>query len=207
MNLQGVFLLAFLVMCCQTSIVSLAETGGWESDYRDTLIREKSMRSSTKPIYTEEVRQSAMASSYPVLYDLLEACKSMLSLCKEGHAGTPGSDSILQSVERAITRAENELNRGWKKHPLQKSGFFGRMGNHYDFEIHLSKVQERQKIYRCEGRDRVGRLVVVRIVKDEEPLSLESGETIFFRGKIADHRLFHSEPVTFIDVTSGVLKI
>lgn len=162
------------------------------------------MRSSSKPIYTEEVRQSAIASSYPVLYDLLEACKSLLPLCK---AGTPESDSIIQAAEKAILRAEKELNRGWKKHPLQKSGFFGRVGNHYDFEIHLGKVQERVKIYRCEGRDRVGRMVIVRIVKGEELPLLEPGMTIFFRGKVRDHRLFHGEPVTFIDVTSGVIKI
>ncbi len=165
------------------------------------------MSSSSKPIYTEEVRQSAIASTYPVLYDLLEVCKSMLPLLKASHAGTPELDSLLQSAEGAIARAENELNRGWKKHPLQKSGFFGRVGNHYDFEIHLSKVQERVRIFRCEGRDRVGRMVIVRIAKHEEPLSLESGEAIFFRGKVQDHRVLHGEPVTFIEVTSGVLKI
>ena len=162
------------------------------------------MSSSSKPVYPEEVRRSAIASSYPVLYDLLESCKSLLSLCT---AGTPESVSIIQSAEKAILRAEKELNRGWKKHPLQKSGFFGRVGNHYDFEINLGKIQERMKIYRCEGRDRVGRLVIVRIVKGEELPCLEPGVTFFFRGKVRDHRLFHSEPVTFIDVTSGIIKI
>jgi len=162
------------------------------------------MRSSSKPALPEEVRRSAIASSCPALYDLVESCKSLLPLCK---AGTPGSDSIIQAAEKAILRAEKELNRGWKKHPLQKSGFFGRLGNHYDFEIHLGKIQERMKIYRCEGRDRVGRMVIVRIMKGEEPLSLAPGVTIFFRGKIRDHRLFQSEPVTFIDATSGVIKI
>jgi len=165
------------------------------------------MRSSSKPVFPEEVRLSAIASSYPVLYALLESCKSLLPLCKGGHAGTPEGDAIIQAAEKAILRAEKELNRGWKKHPLQKSGFFGRVGNHYDFEIHLGKIQERMKLYRCEGRDRVGRMVIVRIVKGEEPLSLESGVTIFFRGKVRDHRLLHSEPVTFIDATSGVIKI
>lgn len=165
------------------------------------------MRSSSKPVYSEAVRQSAIASSNPALYDLLESCKSLLPLCKECHAGTPEKDSIIQAAEKAILHAEKELNRGWKKHPLQKSGFFGRVGNHYDFEIHLGKIQERMKIYRCEGRDRVGRMVIVRIGKGEEPLSLDPGVTIFFRGKIRDHRLFHGEPVTFIDATSGVIKL
>jgi hypothetical protein len=165
------------------------------------------MRSTSKPICPEELRETAIASSYPVLYDLLESCKTMLPLLKESHAATPELDSLVQSAEKAIARAERELNRGWKKHPLQKSGFFGRVGNHYDFEIHLNKVHERVKIFRCEGRDRVGRVVVVRIMKQEEPFSFESGETIFFRGKIRDHRLLHGEPVTFIDATSGVLKL
>jgi hypothetical protein len=175
--------------------------------YIDTVIREKRMSSSAKPIVSEEVRQRAIASTYPVLYDLLESCKSMLSLFQENQACTPENASIIQDAERAIARAERELNRGWKKHPLQKSGFFGRLGNHYDFEIHVDKIQERVRSYRCVGRDRVGRLVIVRIDRDEEPFPIEPGGSIFFRGKVEDHRLLHGEPVTYIEATSGILKV
>lgn len=165
------------------------------------------MRSSIKSLCTEEVRQRAIASTCPVLYELLVACKSMLPLVQESHAGIAESDSIIQHAERAIARAESELNRGWKKHPLQKSGFFGRLGNHYDFEIQVEKVQERVRTYRCVGRDRVGRQVIVQIEKDEEPLSFVTGGSIFFRGKIQDHRLLHGEPITYIEATSGVLNV
>jgi hypothetical protein len=165
------------------------------------------MSSALKPLYNEEVRQKAIASTYPVLNDLLEVCKSMLPLFKENLSSLPGSDAIIHDAERAISRAEGELNRGWKKHPLHKAGFFGRIGNHYDFEIHVDKVQERVRTYRCIGRDRVGRLIVVQIQKEEESLSFDAGENIFFRGKIQDHRLLHGEPVTYIEATSGVLKV
>jgi hypothetical protein len=166
------------------------------------LILEEYMLSSTKPLCTEEVRQKAIASTCPVLYELLEVCKSVLPLIKETQ-----NDPLIRDAERAIARAESELNRGWKKHPLHNAGFFGRLGNHYDFEIRVDKVQERVRAYRCVGRDRMGRLVTVQIQKGEEPLSFEAGESIFFRGKIQDHSLLHGEPVTCIEATSGVLKV
>ena len=171
------------------------------------MVLEERMHSSIKPLYTEEVRLKAIASTYPVLYDLLEMCKSMLPLIRENHAGLPENDPIIQGAERAIARAENELNRGWKKHPLHNSGFFGRLGNHYDFEIHVDKIQERVRAYHCVGRDRMGRLVIVQIQKDEEPLPFQAGENMFFRGKVLEHRLLHGEPVTYIEATSGVLKV
>ena len=165
------------------------------------------MHSSIKPINTDEVRQRAIASTYPALYDLLEVCKSMLPLIRANHTGRPEIDPLIQGAEQAIARAESELNRGWKKHPLHNAGFFGRLGNHYDFEIHVDKVQQRVRTYRCIGRDRLGRLVIVQIRKDEELLCFEAGESIFFRGKVQDHRLLHGEPVTYIEATSGVLKV
>ncbi|HOP40355.1 MAG TPA: hypothetical protein PLI53_04860 [Geobacteraceae bacterium] len=165
------------------------------------------MRGSTQLMYTEEVRQSIIAATYPVLYTLLQASKSMLQLVRESHAGTPEGDAVIEGAEKAIANAEDELQKGWKKHPHHKSGFFGRVGNHYDFEIHVVKVQERIRIFRCEGRDKVGRTVMVRIKKMDEPISIKADDTIFFRGKIRDHRLFHGEPVTYIDATSGILKV
>lgn len=162
------------------------------------------MHSSVKPINTDEVRQRAIASTYPALYELLEVCKSMLPLIRENQ---PDNEPLIEGAERAIARAESELNRGWKKHPLHNAGFFGRLGNHYDFEIHVDKVQNRVRTYRCIGRDRLARLVIVQIQKDEELLCIEPGGNIFFRGKVQDHRLLHGEPVTYIEATSGILKV
>ncbi|RQW88494.1 MAG: hypothetical protein EHM79_05575 [Geobacter sp.] len=165
------------------------------------------MSRALKPLYNEEVRKKAIASTYPVINDLLEVCKSMLPLFRENLSGLPGSDTVIHDAERAISRAESELNRGWKRHPLHKAGFYGRIGNHYDFEIHVDKVQERVRSYRCLGRDRVGRLVIVQIRKGEEPLLFEAGDSIFFRGQVQDHRLLHGEPGTYIEATTDILNI
>lgn len=165
------------------------------------------MRGSTQVNYTEEERQNVFVADCSVLVALLQACRSMLPLVRESHAGTPPGEAIIKDAERAIASAEAALQKGWKKNPQRKSGFFGRVGNHYDFEIHIIKLQERVRIYRCEGRDKLGRILVVRIRKTDEPLSFQVGDTIFFRGKIRDHRVFHGEPVTYIDATSGILTV
>jgi hypothetical protein len=136
---------------------------------------------------------------------LLDACHSMLPLVREHRDEAPETDALIRKAERALVRAERELIKGQRRKLKQRSNFFGRVGNHYDFEITVSKIQERVSIYRCEGWDKAGRMVVVRIGKDKDLPSLEIGDCIFFRGKIREHRLFHGEAVTYIDVTSGIL--
>lgn len=165
------------------------------------------MRGSTQMISSEEERQGAFVADCAVLTALLQACRSMLPLVRESHAGSAEGDAIIKDAERAIASAEAALQKGWKKHPQQKSGFYGKVGNHYDFEIQVIKLQERVRIIRCEGRDKLGRMLVIRIRKTDEPLSFQVGDTIFFRGKIRDHRMFHGEPVTYIDATSGILRV
>ena len=110
------------------------------------------------------------------------------------------------AAERVIARAERESLRLWGAMP-PKSGFFGRVGNHYDFEITVKKVYERARHYRLEGRDRLGRRVIIRVKKDEDPFSISAGETIFFRGRILAHRALFGAPVNYIEATSGVIKI
>lgn len=152
----------------------------------------------------EGARGPAVAS--PVLAELLEACKAMLPLVREYCAGVEGVDAVVGNAERAIERAENNSLRHWGAMP-PKSGFFGRIGNHYDFEITVKRMHERTRHYRIEGRDRLGRRVIIRVVKNEEGLSVTAGEVIFFRGRILAHRALFGAPVNYIEVTSGVIKL
>lgn len=165
------------------------------------------MGEATKSITTGELPESSPVKELPSISVLLEACKAMLPLVRRHCAGTQEGDSIIQSAERAIARAERESTRSWKGHPQQKSGFFGRIGNHYDFEISVLRVRERLRFYRLEGLDRLGRRVVVRVKKGEEALSLEGGESVFLRGRVLAHRTLFGEPVTYIEATSGFMKM
>ena len=110
------------------------------------------------------------------------------------------------AAERASERAENQSLRLWGAMP-PKSGFFGRVGNHYDFEIVVKRVYERTRHYRVEGRDRLGRRVIIRVHKDENEFSVSPGETILFRGRILTHRALFGAPVNYIEATSGVVTV
>jgi hypothetical protein len=152
----------------------------------------------------EGSRSTAVAS--PLVASLLESCKAMLPLVRQHYADTPAGDSVILAAERVIARAERESLRLWGAMP-PKSGFFGRVGNHYDFEITVKKVYERARHYRMEGRDRLGRRVIIRVKKDEDPFSISAGETVFFRGRILAHRALFGAPVNYIEATSGVIKV
>jgi hypothetical protein len=130
----------------------------------------------------------------------------MLPLVRHHYAGTPDGDPVIMAAERAIERAENQSLRLWGAMP-PKSGFFGRVGNHYDFEIVVKRVYERVRHYRVEGRDRLGRRVIIKVRKDENEFSVFAGETIFFRGRMLAHRALFGAPVNYIEATSGVMKV
>lgn len=165
------------------------------------------MGEATRSISAAVQREGASGRVNPALTALLEACRSMLPLVRAHCAGTEEGDAAISAAERAIARAEKELPRSWKGHAPAKSGFFGRIGNHYDFAVLVARVQERQRFYRLEGTDRLGRRVIVRVRKGDEPLTLEAGASVFFRGKVLAHRTMFGEPVTYIEATSGVLKV
>ena len=165
------------------------------------------MGDATKSITGGELPESSPARVSPSVSALLEACKAMLPLVRRHCAGTQEGDSVIQAAERAIARAERGSPRSWKGHPQQKSGFFGRIGNHYDFEISVVRVRERLRFYRLEGSDRLGRRVVIRVKKGEESPSFEGGESVFLRGRVLAHRTLFGEPVTYIEATSGVMKV
>ena len=158
-----------------------------------------------KSISDAEGSRSAAGAS-PLLVALLESCKAMLPLVRQHYADTPAGDPVIVAAERVIARAERESLRLWGVMP-PKSGFFGRVGNHYDFEITVKKVHERVRHYRMEGRDRLGRRVIIRLKKDENEFSISSGETIFFRGRVLAHRALFGAPVNYIEATSGVIKV
>lgn len=163
------------------------------------------MGHAVKNISPDEGSRSAAVSS-PLMDALLESCKAMLPLVCRHYAGTPEGESVIMAAERAIERAENQSLRLWGAMP-PKSGFFGRVGNHYDFEIVVKRVYERTRHYRVEGRDRLGRRVIIRVHKDENEFSVSPGETILFRGRILTHRALFGAPVNYIEATSGVVTV
>lgn len=165
------------------------------------------MGEATRSIPAGEQREIATARANPTLTALLAACRTMLSLVSKHCAGTEEGDAAISAAERAIARAEKEFPRTWKGHAQPKSGFFGRIGNHYDFAVSVARVHERLRFYRMEGSDRLGRRVIVRVRKGDEPLSVDGGASVFFRGKVLAHRTLFGEPVTYIEATSGVLKV
>lgn len=165
------------------------------------------MGEATKSISGGDLPESSPVRVNRSVSALLEACKAMLPLVRRHCAGTLEGDPVIQAAERAVAKAERESPRSWKGHAQQKSGYFGRIGNHYDFEISVIRVRERLRFYRLEGLDRLGRRVVIRVNKGEESPSLEEGAAVFLRGRVLAHRSLFGEPVTYIEATSAVMKV
>jgi hypothetical protein len=165
------------------------------------------MTISSKKKAGEEHSGSFLEPGSSLLPALLESCRAMLPLVSRHCAGDADAEAIIKAAERVIDRAEREARHTLKGGLQHRHGFFGRLGNHYDFEITISSVREKELIIRCEGQDRQGRRMVARIRKGDESLDAEAGDTIFFRGRVIAHRALFGEPVTHIEVTSGVMKI
>src|SRR5512138_2012373 len=106
------------------------------------------MGEATKSIIGGELSGRSPARVKPSVSALLEACKAMLPLVRRHCSGSEEGDTVIQAAERAIARAERQSPRSWKGHTQQKSGYFGRIGNHYDFEISIVRVRERLRFYR-----------------------------------------------------------
>lgn len=162
---------------------------------------------SSKKISVEDGSRSIHESQTSLVQSLLETCRAMLPLVYRHCAGDADAEAIIKAAEKVLVRADREARQTPKGGLQQRQGFFGRVGNHYDFEILLSSVREKEWLIRCEGQDRQGRKMVVRVKKGEEPFAAEAGDTIFLRGRVIAHRALFGDPVTHIEVTSGVLKI
>lgn len=149
-------------------------------------------------------RKHSADGLYAMTYALLEVCRQMLPLVRSGYGDTSEGERLVGAAEQVITRTECELQQQRAVPVRQRSGYFGRVGNHYDFEITLFKVLQRQKFSRLEGRDRPGRRIAVRLNIDEDSPAVRPGETVFFRGRVKSHRFLLGEPVTYIEATSQV---
>jgi hypothetical protein len=158
------------------------------------------------PVAIAPVRKSHVAGVHPLLLELLELCRDMVPLVQQGFGDTEAGFRLVSDAERVIARTEREIQRQLAVPTRQKSSFFGRVGNHYDFEVTVYKVLQRQHFCRIEGRDRIGRRMVVRVATDEEVL-VSPGETVMFRGRVKAHRAIFGEPVTCIETTSGVMRV
>lgn len=168
--------------------------------------KEEHMELASKLTPVEKAYHLSNAGLRPVLNALMESCRLMLPTVRQQLAGTAEGDEMIHAAERALARAEQEMRKPQKGGLLQKHGYFGRIGNHYDFEVSVLSVQVKDQFIRCEGEDRQGRRMVVRVKKDDESFTAMQGDTIFFRGRIMSHRPLFGMPVTHIEVTSGVMK-
>ncbi len=165
------------------------------------------MSVSPKKVTVEDGRSTQQESHLPLIQALLDTCRAMLPFVQVHSSGDAHAEAIIKAAERVMDRAEREARHSYKGGIQHRHGFFGRVGNHYDFEIVLASVREKDWILRCEGQDRQGRKMVVRVKKGDEPFDAEAGDTVFFRGRVIAHRALFGEPVTHIEVTSGVMKI
>lgn len=165
------------------------------------------MELASKQTPAEKTRFRSVNNMQPVVYALIESCRSMLPIVRQQLAGTAHGDEMIRVVEEAIARAEREMLKAQNSGLPHKLGYFGRVGNHYDFEVAVLNVQDKDQFIRCEGADRQGRKLVIRVKKGDEPFAATTGDTIFFRGRIVSHRPLFGVPVTHIEVTSGVMKL
>lgn len=165
------------------------------------------MELATRQTPAEKARSRAASNLQPVVAALIESCRSMLPIVRRQLAGAADGDEMIRAVEEVVARAEREMIKAQSSGLLQKHGYFGRIGNHYDFEVAVLSVQDKDQFIRCEGADRQGRKMVIRVKKGDEPFAATTGDTIFFRGRIVSHRPLFGVPVTHIEATSGVMKL
>lgn len=141
-----------------------------------------------------------------LLNSLMEVCCQLLPLVQRELGESPDGILLVGNAQRVIAKVERYLQV--QAAPVrQRSGYFGRVGNHYDFEITLFNVLQRQRFWRLEGRDRLGRRIAVRLEHDEDRIHVARGEVVYFRGKIKAHRFLFGEPVTYIEATSQVISL
>ncbi|HET6420647.1 MAG TPA: hypothetical protein VFG19_10850 [Geobacteraceae bacterium] len=140
--------------------------------------------------------------------ELLQACKAMLPVVCSHYFGSHEGDRVIGIAERAIARAEKRIPDGTGLvRPDKMSGCFGKVGKHYDFKLRIDGVHTLGREIYLEGEDRLGRRMFIRITDQEEPVTVEAGESVLLRGKILAHDLLFGVPFTFIELTSEITKI
>ncbi len=143
-----------------------------------------------------------------VRQELLQACKAMLPVVCSHYFGSHEGDRVIDIAERAIERAEKKVPDATEgEKPDKMTGCFGKVGKHYDFKISAEAVHQLGREVYLEGKDRLGRRMLVLVSEQEEPLTVEPGESVLLRGKIIAHDTMFGAPFTFIELTSEITKI
>ncbi len=89
----------------------------------------------------------------------------------------------------------------------KNAGCFGKIGNHYDFEIKIDGMHQWGGRFYFEGQDRAERRMLIGAMEQEESVSIEAGESILFRGRVLAHDTLFGVPFTYIEATSEPVKI
>jgi len=153
----------------------------------------------------EEFKPASRAKS--VDQELLEACKALMGVVTSRLHGSHDGDRLIRQAERAMARAEkNEATESDEGRQDKKSGCFGKIGKHYDFIVRVERTHAWGEEVYLEGHDRSGRSMLIRVAKQEESVSVQEGESIFFRGLVQAHDTVYAIPFTYIEATSEVTR-
>jgi hypothetical protein len=153
----------------------------------------------------EEFKPASRAKSAD--QELLEACKALMGVVSSRMHGSHDGDRLIRQAEGAIARAEkNEATESDEGRQDKKSRCFGKVGKHYDFIVRVERKHAWGEEVYLEGRDRSGRSMLIRVAKQEDSVSVQEGESIFFRGLVQGHDTVFAIPFTYIETTSEVTK-
>jgi hypothetical protein len=132
----------------------------------------------------------------------------MLPVVCSHYFGSHEGDRVIGIAERAIARAEKGIPTATEpSQPDKVAGCFGKVGKHYDFKIRIDGVHKLgQEVY-LEGEDRLARRMLIRVTEQEEPVTVEVGESVLLRGRILAHDAIFGVPFTYIELTSEITKI
>lgn len=140
--------------------------------------------------------------------ELVEACKAMLPLVYHHYAGTNDGDIIIRKAERAVARAEDTaLDLSAKNKTSIKTAHFGKIGKHYDFICEITGIHDWGHGFYLEGQDRSGHKILFRAAGQEDRIELETGVTVYLRGRILAHDKLFGEAVTIIEADRPATRI
>lgn len=136
--------------------------------------------------------------------DFLRTYREMLDYIRKDRSGRPKRQSIIKTAESLLSQAEILRNRVNEGISSTVSLYFGRIGFNYDFRLKVKNVKKLAQQYRIELLDERGRSYSVSLEPNEIISEIKFGDILTFRGKVLAHQLFRKEPITLVQVVSGL---